>query len=239
MTDAGRVRVDPSPMRAAMARRMSASKREAPHFYVSTEIEMDRLLDAVRDANAGKPDEAKATVTAWLLRGVAETLVAHPAFNAVWDGDAVYQVEALNIGVAIALDDGLIAPAILDCRDRSVDELAAALADLVARARGGRLRSAEISAGTFTLSNLGMFAVTSFTAIVTPPQVAILATGRTEARAVVRDGEVVVRRVMTATLSADHRVVDGAAAARFLGDLKDQLEDPSTLDAGAARHGSR
>jgi pyruvate dehydrogenase E2 component (dihydrolipoamide acetyltransferase) len=229
MTIEGRVRVDPSPMRAAIARRMSASKREAPHFYVATDIEMDALLDAVRAGNEGKPDGARATLTAWLLRAVADTLAAHPAFNAVWDGDAVYQVDALNLGVAIALEDGLIAPALLDCRGRSVDELAAGLADLVTRARGGRLRSAEISAGTFTLSNLGMFPVTSFTAIVTPPQVAILATGRTEPRAVVRDGAVTVRQVMTATLSADHRVVDGAAAARFLADLKARIEDPAGL----------
>ena len=209
-------------MRAAIGRRMVASKREAPHFYVSTEIEMDAALAAVDAANAaGGP---RVTVTAHLVRAVADALTDHPELNAVWDGDSLYAVRALNIGVAIALDDGLIAPALLDCADRPVSELAAALTDLAARARAGRLRAPEIAEATFTVSNLGMFDVSAFTAIITPPQVAILATGRTEPRPVVRDGDVVVRQVMTATVSADHRAVDGAAVARFLGTFKTRLE---------------
>ena len=139
-------------------------------------------------------------------------------------------VDAINIGVAIALDDGLIAPALLDCRERGVEDLAAGLADLVARTRAGKLRGPEIADGTFTLSNLGMFEVTQFTAIITPPQVAILATARTEPRAVVRDGAVVARQVMTATLSSDHRVVDGVGAARFLATFKGLVEAASFED---------
>ena len=149
-----------------------------------------------------------------------------PAFNAAWNGDVVESVDAINVGVAIALDDGLIAPALLDCRERGVEDLSRGLADLVARTRAGRLRAPEISEGTFTLSNLGMFDVTQFTAIITPPQVAILATARTAERAVVRDGQLAIRRLMTATLSSDHRVVDGVGAARFLGTLKGLLEAP-------------
>lgn len=215
-------------MRRAIARRMTESKQTAPHFYLSTEVAMDALLDRVDGTNEGRAREDRITVTAYLLRAVALTLAEHPAFNAVWNGDVVERVDAINLGVAIALDDGLIAPALLDCRDRSIADLAAGLGDLVGRTRAGKLRAAEINDGTFTLSNLGMFDVTQFTAIITPPQVAILATARTVERAVVRDGQVGVARVMTATLSSDHRVVDGVGAARFLATLKGLLESPES-----------
>jgi pyruvate dehydrogenase E2 component (dihydrolipoamide acetyltransferase) len=230
----GRHPVAQSPMRRAIARRMIESKQQVPHFYLSTEIEMDGLLELVDATNEGRAREERLTVTAFLLRAVALTLAEHPAFNAAWNGDTVERWDAINIGVAIALDDGLIAPALLDCRERSVTDLATGLGDLVTRTRAGKLRAAEIGEGTFTLSNLGMFDVTAFTAIITPPQVAILATARTVERAVVRDGEVTTRRIMSATLSSDHRVVDGVGAARFLGTLKGLLEAPAdwaTIDA--------
>jgi len=213
-------------MRRAIARRMVESKQQVPHFYLSTEIEMDALLGVAEQANLGRPREDRLTVTAFLLRAVALTLSEHPTFNSVWNGDAIERWDAINIGVAIALDDGLIAPALLDCRERDVADLAQGLADLVARTRAGKLRAPEIGEGTFTLSNLGMFEVTAFTAIITPPQVAILTTARTVERPVVRDGAVVVRRMMTATLSSDHRVVDGVGAAGFLGTLKRLIEAP-------------
>lgn len=229
----GRTPVVQGPMRRAIARRMVASKGATPHFYLSTEIEMDALLDEVARANDGRLREERVTVTAFLLRAVALSLAEHPAFNAAWNGDVVERWDAINIGVAIALDEGLIAPALLDCRERTAEDLAAGLADLVARTRAGKLRAAEIGEGTFTLSNLGMFDVSAFTAIITPPQVAILATARTQERAVVRHGAVVIRRVMTATLSSDHRVVDGVGAAGFLGTLKGLIEAPGTWPAGA------
>jgi pyruvate dehydrogenase E2 component (dihydrolipoamide acetyltransferase) len=213
-------------MRRAIARRMTESKQHAPHFYLSTEIDMDALLGAAERANVGRAREDRVTVTAFLLRATALTLAEHPAFNAVWNGDVVERWDSINIGVAIAVEDGLIAPALLDCRERGIADLATGLGDLVARTRAGKLRAAEIGEGTFTLSNLGMFDVTAFTAIVTPPQVAILATARTVDRPVVRDGEIVVRKVMTATLSSDHRVVDGVGAAGFLGTLKRLIEMP-------------
>jgi len=145
----------------------------------------------------------------------------------VWNGEVTEVVDAINIGVAIALDEGLIAPALLDCGERGVDDLAAGLSDLVARTRAGKLRGSEIADGTFTLSNLGMFEVTQFTAIITPPQVAILATARTEPRAVVRDGEVVVRRMGNVSVTFDHRVVDGARAAEFALAVIARLENPN------------
>jgi pyruvate dehydrogenase E2 component (dihydrolipoamide acetyltransferase) len=223
----GREPVIPTRMRAAIARRMAQSKQQAPHFYVTTEIEMDAVLEAVALLNQGRPREERVSLTAFLVRALAEVLPRHPLFNAVWREDgALERVEAVNIGVAVAVEDGLIAPALLDCAGRSVDQIGDALRDLLERTRAGRLRAAEINDATFTLSNLGMYDVTAFTAIINPPQVAILATARTEPRPVVREGEILAREMMTATLSADHRAVDGAAAAQLLADLKQALAQP-------------
>ena len=233
----GRHPVKATPMRAAIARRMVQSKQQVPHFYVSTEIEVDAVSAVAERHNAGREKADRATLTAYLLRAVATTLAEHPGFNAAWNGDVLERWDAVNVGVAIAVEDGLIAPALLDCASRTVDDLAAGLADLAARTRAGRLKAAEMTDATFTLSNLGMFEVSQFTAIVTPPQVAILATGRGYERPVVRDGQVVVRRVMNATLSSDHRAVDGAGAARFLGTLKGLLEDPGPWAPGAEAGG--
>ena len=232
MTD-GRHPVATTPMRAAIARRMVQSKQQAPHFYVSSEIEMDGLAAAAERHNAGREGSDRVTLTAYLIRAVAMALAEHPAFNAAWNGETLERWDAINVGVAIAVGDGLIAPALLDCGARDVDDLAAGLADLTTRTRAGRLKAPEITDATFTLSNLGMFEVSSFTAIVTPPQVAILATGRAYERPVVHDGEIVVRKIMQATISADHRAVDGAGAARFLGTLKGSIETPATWAPGA------
>jgi pyruvate dehydrogenase E2 component (dihydrolipoamide acetyltransferase) len=232
---AGRKPVSLSPMRAAIARRMVQSKQQAPHFYVSAELDMEALLEAADRLNAGRDEEERITLTAFLVKAVALSLVEHRAFNAVWNGDSLELVEAVNVGVAIALDDGLIAPALLDCDRTSVESLGAALRDLTRRARAGRLRQPEMTDATFTLSNLGAFEVSQFTAIVTPPQVAILATARVGPRAVVHDGTLVARRMMTATLSSDHRAVDGVAAARFLGTLRGFVEQPDAWIEAPAR----
>jgi pyruvate dehydrogenase E2 component (dihydrolipoamide acetyltransferase) len=229
----GRQPVSSTPMRAAIARRMVQSKQQVPHFYVTSEIEVDALMAAAERHNEGRTKEQRATLTAYLLRAVATTLVRHPEFNAVWNGDTLERWEQVNLGVAIAVDDGLIAPALLDCARRDVDDLAIGLGDLTARTRAGRLKAPEMTDATFTLSNLGMFEVSQFTAIVTPPQVAILATGRGYERPVVHEGQVVVRRVMQATISADHRAVDGAGAARLLGTLKELVEAPGGWAPGA------
>ncbi len=228
----GRHIVSPGPVRKAIARRMVASKTTAPHFYVTAEIGMDELLEGLAAMNAEREAAHRITVTAALVRATALALVEHADLNAVWAGDYLERWEAVNVGVAITLDEGLIAPALLDCANQSVDQLAESLKDLVARSKAGRLRPPEISEATFTLSNLGMFEVSAFTAIITPPQVAILATARTEPRVVVEDGEVVIRRRMTVVLSADHRVTDGVGGARFLATFKGLLESPSDwLDA--------
>jgi len=224
----GRHPVTPTPMRAAIARRMVQSKQSAPHFYVSRDLEMDIALDSLAALNVDRAADERISVTALVVKALALTLQGNPAFNAVWSGETLERVDAVNIGVAIDLGEGgLIAPALLGCEARSTAAIGAALRDLVTRSRAGRMRAAEISEGTFTLTNLGMLGVTSFTAIITPPQVATLATGITEARPVVRDGQVVVRRMMSATLSSDHRAVDGAGAARFLADLQARFWAPA------------
>ncbi|MBA4169528.1 MAG: 2-oxo acid dehydrogenase subunit E2 [Chloroflexi bacterium] len=216
-------------MRAAIARRMSDSKRTAPHFYVSAELDMDAVQRAVNELNEGRAVEDRVTITAFLVRAVAASLSRFPALNAVWNADTLEVVEQVNMGVAVALDEGLIAPALIDVGAMDVDQLSVALRDLATRARSGKLRAAEMTEATFTLTNLGMFPVSSFTAIITPPQVAILATGRVAPRPVVVDGRVEVRSQMTATLSADHRAVDGVLVARFLSDLGDALRKPESF----------
>jgi pyruvate dehydrogenase E2 component (dihydrolipoamide acetyltransferase) len=206
---------------------MSDSKASIPHFYVSTEMEMNNALAAAARLNAGREREARVTITAFILKALAETLGKHPHFNAVWNGGIPQVVDSVNISVAVAVEEGLLAPAILGCETLDVEELSVRLRDAAARARAGRIRAAEAEAGTFTLTNLGGFDVSAFAAIITPPQVAILAISRITLRPVVADGDIVIRNVMTATLSADHRVVDGAAAGQFLEVLHALLRAPT------------
>jgi pyruvate dehydrogenase E2 component (dihydrolipoamide acetyltransferase) len=224
--------VQQTAMRRAIARRMSESKRDAPHFYVSSEIRMDRVEEALTAAAGEHPDQ-RITATAALVRAAAISLRREPALNRVWTQDGLLDPEEVNVGVAIALDEGLIAPALLAADRLDLVGTAAALGDLVARARAQRLRPAELTDATFTLSNLGMFEVSSFAAIVTPPQVAILATGRAIPRPFPTGDGFEAVPVMTATLSADHRAVDGRDAAQFLESFKRVLEEPGLLLATA------
>jgi pyruvate dehydrogenase E2 component (dihydrolipoamide acetyltransferase) len=229
----GRTPVELSPMRRTIARRMSESKQRVPHFYETAVIEMDAVLAGLAEMNSAREPGERVTVTAVLVHALAETLVEHPAFNAVWEGDDLMRRTAVNIGVAIDVPDGLIAPALLSCESRDLQSIAAGLRDLVARTKAGKIKAPEWADATFTLTNLGMFEIAQFTAIVVPPQVAILAVGKTIAMPVVREGTVVIRQIVQATLSADHRAVDGAAGARFLGTLKGRLEKPSWVEKGA------
>jgi pyruvate dehydrogenase E2 component (dihydrolipoamide acetyltransferase) len=219
--------VEQTKMRAAIARRMVDSKQQAPHFYVQTEIAVDDLRERLQAVN--ERSDTHATMTVALVRATAQALRAHPKLNSVWTPDGLLQARPINIGIAIALDDGLIAPAVLDADELDVEATAAQLADLVERARSSRLRAPELGDATFTLTNLGMFDVSAFTAIVTPPQVAILATARPVERYTIEDGAPVSRTVMTATLSADHRALDGVDAARFLETFKQAIENPEAL----------
>ncbi len=219
--------VEQTKMRAAIARRMTESKQQAPHFYVQSEVVTDAVRDRLRALN--ERGGAHATMTVALVRATVEALRRHPKLNSVWTPEGLLQASPINLGIAIALDEGLVAPALLGADELDVDATASALRDLVERARASRLRPAEMTDATFTLSNLGMFDVTAFTAIVTPPQVAILAVARSVERWSVEGDRPVRRSVMTATLSADHRALDGADAARFLETFKQSIEDSETL----------
>ena len=217
-----------TPMRRAIGRRMAASKREAPHFYVSDEVAVGAAQ--ARVAELGATSGRRISLTALLLCACAKTLEQHQALNAVWQGEELMLAEEANVGIAIALEDGLVAPAVFARDTGTVLEAAIALEDLVTRARGGKLRGAEMTGATFTLSNLGMFGISSFAPIVTPPQVAILGVGSVRRVPGYEGEEVVPRPLMSVTLSADHRAVDGADVARFLAGLKASIENPEELD---------
>jgi len=224
---AGRL-VQLTPMRAAIGRRMAESQSNVPHFYVSTEIST-----ASAEAYLRRVSEAagtNVTMTAGLVRACAVALREFPIFNSVWSDEGLLMVDEINVGVAVALDGGLVAPAVLGCGELDLLTTAERVADLVERARAGKLRAPEMTDATFTLTNLGMFEVSAFAALVPPPQVGILAVGRSIRRAIVgEDGTVTTGRMMVATLSADHRAVDGADAARWLGAFKRSLEHPESL----------
>jgi pyruvate dehydrogenase E2 component (dihydrolipoamide acetyltransferase) len=226
-----------SPMRAAIGRRMQASKQEVPHFYLSAEIRMDAALEEVDSLNSagGGP---RLSLSALLVRACALTLRAHPSFNAIWTPKGLALAEQVNVSVAVALDGGLVAPAVVDADRLDVRKTAAALSDLVERARHGKLRGSEITEGTFTLSNLGMFDISSFAAIVTPPQVAVLATGSVATHPLWNGEGFVPASMMNATLSSDHRAVDGADAARFLATLQELLQEPRRLGRSTQRSDS-
>ena len=219
-----------SRMRQQIARVTVRSKQEKPHFYVSSEIDMTEAMDLRRKVNETlEADGVRVTVNDLIIKACVEALRRHPKFNATLEGDGIRFNEAINVGVAIAEEDGLIVPALMDCAGKSLRNIAVASKDLADRARNGTLRPQEYTGGTFAISNLGMFDVSSFVAIIHPPQTAVLAVGTVAKKPVVRDDEIAVAQMMTATLSADHRVVDGAEGAEFIVDVKRLLESPLSL----------
>ncbi len=224
-------RIDLSRMRQAIAGVTSRSKRETPHFYVTSEIDMDRAVDLRAQLNDAlvEGQGPRVSVNDLIVKAVAMSLERFPKFNASFEGDHLKLHGDINIAIAVALEEGLILPAIAGCQKKSLREIAAASADLVQRAHGGTLRAEEYAGGTFAVSNLGMFDVDSFAAIIYPPNAAVLAVGRVAEQPVVRSGNVAVGHVMKATLSVDHRVADGAEGARFLMDVKAHLENPVSL----------
>jgi pyruvate dehydrogenase E2 component (dihydrolipoamide acetyltransferase) len=199
-----------------------------PHFYVTTEIAMERAR-ALREELRAVPGAPKVTFTDLIARASAITLLKHPGVNASLHGEAIRRYRAVHLGLAVALDDGLITPVLRDADQKSVFQIASEARDLVERTRARKLRGQELSGATFTVSNLGMFPVDEFSAIINPPEGAILAVGAIRETPVVLNGQLAVGRRMRVTLSCDHRVMDGAMAARFLGDLKAVLEAPLAL----------
>ena len=215
--------------RRQIARVTARSKQEIPHFYVSAEIDMSQAMEMRRQLNSRLDDDSRVSVNDLVVKASVEALQQFPSFNASYSDDGIVMHDTVNVGLAIAQDDGLIVPALLDCAGKSLVELAAASKDLARRAASGALHAQEYAGATFAISNMGMFGVSSFVAIIQPPQSAILAVAAVAKQAVVRDGAVVAADMMTATLSADHRVVDGADGARFIGEIKRILENPFSL----------
>ncbi|HEY8295742.1 MAG TPA: dihydrolipoamide acetyltransferase family protein [Micrococcaceae bacterium] len=213
-------------MRKVTARRLTESAG-APHFYLTVIVRVDRLFAFRSEVNERFADRnIKVSVTDLLVRGCAVTLRAHPQVNSSWAGDKILAHRRINIGVAVALDDGLIVPVVTGADTKSLDQIATETRSLAEKARAGTLTLQEFSGGTFTVSNLGMFGIDNFTAVINPPEAAILAVGATTDEPYVHEGELQTRRVLKITMTSDHRVLDGATAAAFLQDLKRNLEDP-------------
>ena len=214
-----------------MAERTTQSWTTAPHFFVSREIDAGALLSAREKFGPAIEKErgVRLSHTDLLVAAVARALEKHPLVNASWTGDGIRLHPEINVGIAMAVDDGVVAPAIPGANTKKLGEIAAMRRDLTERARAGKLRPADITGATFTISNLGMYQVDAFTAIIVAPQAAILAVGRISDRVVPVDGKPGIRPMMTLTLSCDHRVFDGARAALFLNDLAAAIVEPEKL----------
>ncbi len=222
-----------SSMRKAIARRLAASMQDNPHFYVGMDIELDALLELRAKLNAKSPADGpgayKLSVNDMLIKAAA---IAHrrvPGVAVTYTEDAILHYETIDISVAVSIPDGLITPIIRDADRKGLAAISNEARDLFARARTGKLKPEEYQGGGFSLSNLGMFGVSSFTAIINPPQAAILAVGAGEKRPVVRGDALAIATVMTCTLSSDHRAVDGALAAQWMGAFKHLVQDPLEL----------
>ena len=216
-----------SSIRKTIAKRMAESKATAPHFYVTVEIDMEPAM-AFRE-QVLVATEVKISYTDLIIKAAATALMQHPAVNGSYLGDNIRHHSYVHVGVAVALEEGLVTPVIRNCEQKRIDQINAELRDLVERARIRKLKPDEYQGSTFTISNLGMFDVDDFVAIINPPEGAILAIGSILEKPVVRDGAVIIGHTMKVTLSSDHRIIDGAVAARFLQDFKKYLQNPAAL----------
>jgi pyruvate dehydrogenase E2 component (dihydrolipoamide acetyltransferase) len=244
-TGRGRVMRNPSEftkipnnnMRKVIARRLTESKQTVPHFYLTVECELDKLLEVRKEINfdaeatAGKDKKPayKLSVNDFIIKATALALKKVPTANASWSDEAILQYNNVDISVAVAIDGGLITPIVKNADQKNVIAISGEMKDLAARAKTGKLAPEEFQGGGFSISNLGMFGVKQFAAIVNPPQGCILAVGAGEERAVVRHGKIEIRNIVDLTLSVDHRVVDGAVGAQFLQALKHYIESPSLM----------
>jgi len=218
-----------SRVRQTVAKQMAQSKREIPHFYVTSEIDMTEAARLREQLLAAKVFPERITYTHLLIRALTLVLPKHPRVNASWVDGMVEVHEDINIAIAVAIEDGLVAPVIHRCQQMGLREIAQATQGLVEKAQAGKFTGAELVGATFTISNMGMLDIDSFAAVITPPQAAILAVGSIRERPVVRNGQLAVAKTMRVTLSADHRVLNGVEAGRFLEDLKHTLEQPIVL----------
>ena len=226
----GDSRVPHTSIRKVIARRMLESKQTVPHFYLTVDFEIDALLTARTAINVVVEKKGtKVSVNDMVIKACAKALRDHPECNASWTEDEMIQYGAVDISVAVATDRGLITPIVRNADMKGLAQISIEMKDLASRAKSGKLKLEEFQGGGFTISNLGMFGIRDFGAIINTPQAMILAVGAGEERVVVRKGEMVVRNIMSCTLAVDHRVVDGAMGAQFLQTLKAYIEQPAAM----------
>ena len=217
-------------MRKTIAARLTEAKQQIPHFYLRRDIELDALLSMRKKMNAqGEKQGFKLSVNDFIIKACAAALQRVPAANAVWAGDRILQMEASDVAVAVAIDGGLFTPVIRDAQAKGLSTLSDEMKDLASRARDRKLAPHEYQGGSFAISNLGMFGIDNFDAVINPPHGSILAVGAGVQKPVVKDGELAIATVMSVTLSVDHRVIDGALGAQFLDAIKANLEDPMMM----------
>ena len=215
-------------MRKTIARRLGEAKQTVPHFYLTIDCEVDSLLAVRKELNA-RGEDYKLSVNDFVIRAVALALKKVPAANASWTDEAILLYQHADVSVAVATPSGLITPIIKQAEAKGLAEISNEMKDLAVRARDGKLLPEEYQGGSFSVSNLGMFGIKEFAAIINPPQGCILAVGAGQQRPVVKDGALAVATVMSCTLSVDHRVVDGAIGAEFLAAFKTLIEDPLAM----------
>ena len=218
-----------SKMRKTIAHRMAASKKEIPHFYVTMEIDMDEAVNLKRSLEATELFDEEISYNDIVVKAVALALGRYPRINASFEDDGIIIHPHINIGVAVAVEDGLLLPVIKQCELLTLPEIARAAHQLVSKSGRGGFTADELSGATFTISNMGMIGVEHFSAVIVPPQAAILAVSAIKDHAVVRNAQLAVAKTMMVTISCDHRIIDGIVAARFLAELKRFLENPASL----------
>jgi len=216
-------------MRKSIASRLTLSSQQVPHYFLNLDCEMDKLLALRKEFNNASHGETKVTLNDFFIRAAAIALKKVPAANSAWTDSAILRFSQADISVAVAIEGGLITPVIRNADAKKLALISQESQSLTAKARGGKLRPEEYKGGTFTISNLGMFGITSFTSIINPPQGAILSIGAVEQRPIVKDGQLCAATVMTVTLAVDHRCIDGAVAAEFLSTFKRYIEMPITM----------
>jgi pyruvate dehydrogenase E2 component (dihydrolipoamide acetyltransferase) len=220
-------------MRKVIARRLTESKQQVPHFYLTIDCEIDALLKLRADLNAKSPEKGegafKLSVNDFVIRAAALALTKVPAANAAWSDEGTIMYEQADMSIAVAIPGGLITPVIRAADAKGLQKISSEMKWLAEKARAGKLLPEEYQGGTFSISNLGMFGIKDFAAVINPPQGCILAVGAGEQRPVVKNGALAIATVMSCTLSVDHRVVDGAIGAEFLAAFKHLVEDPITM----------
>ena len=216
-------------MRKTIAKRLAQSKQTIPHFYLTIDVALDELLAMRKQLNGREGADYKLSVNDFIIKASAVAIRRKPAVNAMWGGDRLYQFKEIDVSVAVAIEGGLITPIVKGADQKGLSAISAEVKDLAGRAKAGKLKPEEYQGGGFSISNLGMYGIKEFSAVINPPQACILAVGTGEQRPVVKDGAVQIQTMMSCTLSVDHRVVDGALGAEWLAEFKKLVEDPLAL----------